>query len=397
MRGARHDYEPLLGSQDVERAPVQLEHDLVRAADDQERRSADELERPAGEIRPATARDDDGDGVRPRSCGDERGGGTSARAEEADRQLCVRALAEPVDRGDQPAGEQLDVEPVLARVEIDLFLGGSEQVDEQRADPRLVERRRDAAVAWAVPPRSAAVCEDDDPGRPVRDDEVAFQRGVADRDRHLSQHRRAHRSSARASSSRTSSSLVCEMSSTSSPNSSHVCSAATGTATTTRGGWYWRTASAAARIVAPVARPSSTRITVLPSSCGGPRSRSSASTARLLSFSLLPSLLTSPSSRTSTPPVAIAPIASSECPGTPTLRTTKTSSGAPSAFATSYPTGTPPRGSASTTTSSRPPYSSRSSSARNRPASVRLRNRLVCVPTPLMSTRAVLRTRGRAG
>src|SRR6266511_4060349 len=135
MRGARHDYEPLLGSQDVERAPVQLEHDLVRAADDQERRSADELERPAGEIRPATARDDDGDGVRPRSCGDERGGGTSARAEEADRQLCVRALAEPVNRGCQRGGGKLYGKRFLAREKMDLSLGGSDEDDARGADP----------------------------------------------------------------------------------------------------------------------------------------------------------------------------------------------------------------------------------------------------------------------
>src|SRR5207253_817096 len=59
----------------------------------------------------------------------------------------------------------------------------------------------------------------------------------------------------------------------------------------------------------------------------------------------------------------------------PSLRTTNTSSGAPSACATSKATGTPPRGSASTSRSGSP--ASRSSfSARNRPASRRSRKRL---------------------
>ena len=68
---------------------------------------------------------------------------------------------------------------------------------------------------------------------------------------------------------------------------------------------------------------------------------------------LLPAQITSSGMRsmattsrfsTRTPPLAIAPIASSSCPGDPSLRTTNTSSGAFSALATSAPTGTPPRG-----------------------------------------------------
>ena len=58
---------------------------------------------------------------------------------------------------------------------------------------------------------------------------------------------------------------------------------------------------------------------------------------------------------TRTPPVAIAPIASSGWPGTPIFRTRNRSSGALRWRATSAATGTPPRGRASTTTSDRPP------------------------------------------
>src|SRR5687767_4275989 len=66
----------------------------------------------------------------------------------------------------------------------------------------------------------------------------------------------------------------------------------------------------------------------------------------------------------------MAPIANSSCPGTPSLRTTNTSSGALKYLATSQATGTPPRGKASTTTSGRLAYEL-SFSARNFPASLR--------------------------
>src|SRR5438105_6016990 len=74
---------------------------------------------------------------------------------------------------------------------------------------------------------------------------------------------------------------------------------------------------------------------------------------------------------TRTPLEANAPIASSSWPGTPSLRTMKTSSGAPSLRATSYATGTPPRGKARTIRSGWParvasrPASTRPASARS--------------------------------
>src|SRR5438445_624575 len=54
-------------------------------------------------------------------------------------------------------------------------------------------------------------------------------------------------------------------------NASHVCGAATGTATTTFDGPSRRKACTATRIVEPVARPSSTRMVVLPRRSGNGR------------------------------------------------------------------------------------------------------------------------------
>src|SRR5437764_1460417 len=82
-------------------------------------------------------------------------------------------------------------------------------------------------------------------------------------------------------------------------------------------------------------------------------------------------------------------MASSSWRGTPSLRTIKTSSGAPSALATSYATGTPPRGSASTSRSGRPAYPM-NIVANVRPASARSRKYIRCsaadaVPTSCAS------------
>ena len=85
--------------------------------------------------------------------------------------------------------------------------------------------------------------------------------------------------------------------------------------------------------------------------CTSARSRLSTSAN---SASLTCTRRTTRSFTTSVPPSPTAPIANSGWNGTPSLRTTITSSGASSARATSAATGTPPRGNPSTTTSSTP-------------------------------------------
>src|SRR6266478_8069841 len=72
------------------------------------------------------------------------------------------------------------------------------------------------------------------------------------------------------------------------------------------------------------------------------------------------------------PPSATAPSASSGCHGTPILRTSTMSSGAPSRRAISAPIATPPRGRASTTGDLSLRW--RSCAARRSPASLRSRN-----------------------
>jgi len=109
------------------------------------------------------------------------------------------------------------------------------------------------------------------------------------------------------------------------------------------------------------------------------RRRFASAISRFVSFSMYESLTrsirTRSSSSTRVPSAATAPMPSSSCPGAPSLRATKTSSGAPSSAAIGAAIATPPRGIASTVTGSlvSSGIASSSSRARNFPASARSR------------------------
>jgi hypothetical protein len=58
---------------------------------------------------------------------------------------------EPVDRADQAAAEQVDVEPVTGGHQVGALLIGGEQIQQHRGVPRLVQAPGDQSVAGAVP------------------------------------------------------------------------------------------------------------------------------------------------------------------------------------------------------------------------------------------------------
>ncbi len=183
-------------------------------------------------------------------------------------------------------------------------------------------------------------------------------------------------------------------SSASAASAVHADGGATGTASTTRAAPCARATWQAARAVEPVAMPSSMMTAVRPASGVRGRSprkrrarRSSSARSRrstaAISASVTCVMATTSGLMILTSPSPIAPMPSSGWTGTPSLRTTITSSGAPSARATSAATGTPPRGSASTTTSSPRRCSIRL--ARRLPASDRSRNDMVIASVPSQS------------
>ena len=166
-----------------------------------------------------------------------------------------------------------------------------------------------------------------------------------------------------------------------------------------------RSARTAARSVRPVARPSSTTMTVLSWTSRGVRPSRKRSIRRLSSCRSRARIRSNSSwvtprrravaeSTTAVPSSATAPMANSGFSGAPSLRTVRTSSGAPSTRATSAATGTPPRGSA--TTIGRSAASGLRRSASCRPASWRSSNILSqpwspTAPSPSAGTRICLR------
>ncbi len=174
---------------------------------------------------------------------------------------------------------------------------------------------------------------------------------------------------------------------------------ATGAATTMRLGWCRCRAAIAARNVELVAIPSSTKIMVWFSIWGRGRSPryawsrrssscfSAAATCSTVSREMFRRLIIS-LFNIITPPEAMAPIANSSCPGTPSFRTSQTSRGTWRALAISYATGIPPRGNPRTSTSGKLAYWD-NSAAKRRPASVRLWNRGSMILTSRRSTGAM--------
>ena len=135
---------------------------------------------------------------------------------------------------------------------------------------------------------------------------------------------------------------------------------AVGTATTMRAGCIARILSSAASIVKPDASPSSVRMTDFPASVGNGlpavyRAIRPCTFRRVAAIAASTCTCDSPSaarsrSLISTRPSQVTdPKPASVLPGTWTLRTIASEKGAPSASATSTPTGTPPAGIASTT------------------------------------------------
>src|SRR5690606_1709538 len=119
------------------------------------------------------------DDVRPLGRGDQRGGRAGARAEGADRQRGgLGLLGQPVDRADEAAGEQWDIEAQLARHRVDALLLGREQVHEERGEAAGLEACGDVAVARAEAAAARAVREDDDAARGCGQCEVAIEDGV---------------------------------------------------------------------------------------------------------------------------------------------------------------------------------------------------------------------------
>ena len=139
-----NDLDAVLAEQAIGRALVELEHDVVLPADDQQGRRLDRPEAPCGEVRASAPRDDRADPGSRRGRCPQRGSRARARTEESDRQPGDGRLpSDPHHRSGQAARKQFDVEDIRA---IGLF-DGCQQVEEQRSDPSIVQEPRHRPIS----------------------------------------------------------------------------------------------------------------------------------------------------------------------------------------------------------------------------------------------------------
>ncbi len=172
MRRAGNDLQARRTGELGHGAAVQLDHDGVALPDDQQRRRQNAGEGIRREIRPAAPRDDGGDQLRPSRGRGQRRGRARAGPEEPNREI-GRAflLLDPIERLFEPPGQQRDIEDLVAIA----GFARQQEVEQQRGEPGLVERASNLSIARAQPTGSAAVGEEDDAARSVRNRQQSLE------------------------------------------------------------------------------------------------------------------------------------------------------------------------------------------------------------------------------
>ena len=172
----RNDLEPRFSTHPGFRALVELDHDLVAFPDQQQRRSGYQWESLIRKIRPSPARDYGPDTVRTFRRRNQGRAAAGACSKQADRQSTgVRLFREPVRSGDEAIGEHRDVESMLSRDLVQLFLLGREKIEEKSSKQSFPEHAGNEAISAAEPAATASVGEQDDPVRSVGNSERSLE------------------------------------------------------------------------------------------------------------------------------------------------------------------------------------------------------------------------------
>ena len=177
------DHEQRLGRlHSRRRLFVQVQHVAIILADDEQRGGGDAREPAISKIGPAAARHHGGDQARRLGGGDQRRRRTRARAEVSERRGPGKRLpGRPPRRGAEAACEQGHVE---ARPGVGCLRFG-EQIEQQRRDPRSLQRARDLHVTGARATRAAAMREDRRAARSIGDRQRGGEIDVVDVEDHL--------------------------------------------------------------------------------------------------------------------------------------------------------------------------------------------------------------------
>src|SRR5436190_7862735 len=180
MGGARNDFESYLAPHLCPRLFVQINNDLIIPTDNQKRGSSHRRQCAPRQIGPPATRDDRADVSREFSRGDERGGAAGARSKVTKAQVLRSRLAHhPLGSVDEALGQQVDVESMLRSLNIERFLFGCEQIEKEVPESGLVQNSRDKLIARAMPAAAAAVHEEDQHRRTLRNCKTASQCGWA--------------------------------------------------------------------------------------------------------------------------------------------------------------------------------------------------------------------------
>src|SRR6266568_7579154 len=158
MRRPRNDPQRPFTAQPAVGLFVQWNYGRVRSANHEQGGGSHPLQVGAGQIGPTAARNHGPDWLAKLGCSDESGSGPGTGAKITRIQPADGAVVQsPARRSGQPRSQQRNVEPKMAGVGFGLFFFSSQQIEQQRPQPRLTQYARDVLVARAVPAAAAAM------------------------------------------------------------------------------------------------------------------------------------------------------------------------------------------------------------------------------------------------
>ena len=178
MGCAGNDLHLLFAPESRERLLVEVDHDVIFAANDEQSGGLNRWQGFTGEIGPPAARDNGFDlFAELRGC-DERSRGAGACAKETQVKILRFVVTEypPCCRRKAPS-QQWNVKAQVTSEIFLLFFARSEQVEQKRRDACALQHLRDELITRATPAAAAAMREEHQPNRVPRHRSIPIEIG----------------------------------------------------------------------------------------------------------------------------------------------------------------------------------------------------------------------------
>lgn len=160
VAGAGNDLQPGLAGQPLQGSTVERQHGTVAAADHQQRGRPHPTEDVPSQVGSPATGDHRSHRGRPVGSHQQSRPGAGACPKQADGQAAGAPLgSQPVQRGGEPAGQQLDVEAQATAGALGRLLLGGQQIQQQGGQARPLKLGGNQAVAGAQPAAAAPVGE----------------------------------------------------------------------------------------------------------------------------------------------------------------------------------------------------------------------------------------------